>query len=225
MPWLSIPPELALAPGVKPSPNKELFIKASDAPASICFCLPSSGLGVSQSCQHSPAHPPPGSPGPPKLLPGKQGTPSASPGRLCLSSLNPQQLFGNGNHSSVRLWKGGRNALDQVRQSPPAPLAFLEFHRPQPDLCVLSPHCAPRISELWSWLCSFSSVSSQFHRNPIITVPVSGMSQSRGGDRFAGRSPTSVPGPGRAHKTAVFLFFCHVEAAQGWSSSRMKHEL
>lgn len=73
MPWLSIPPELALAPGVKPSRNKELFIKASDAPASICFCLPSSGLGVSQSCQHSPAHPLPRQPGTPETAPREAG--------------------------------------------------------------------------------------------------------------------------------------------------------
>lgn len=73
MPWLSIPPELALAPGVKPSRNKELFIKASDAPASICFCLPSSGLGASQSCQHSLAHPPPAARDPRNCSQGSRG--------------------------------------------------------------------------------------------------------------------------------------------------------
>lgn len=121
--------------------------------------------------------------------------------------------------------KGERNPFDQVGQSPPPPLAFPEFHSPQPGPCVLSSHCTPQISELWERLSSFSSVSSQFRRNPIITVPVSGMSQSRGSDQFAGRSPTSVPGPDRAHKTAVFLFFCHVEVGQRWSSCKMKHEL
>lgn len=221
---LSIPPELALAPGVKHSPNKELFIKAIDAPASICFCLPSSGLGVSQSCWHSPAHPP-RQPGTPETAPGEAEDTESIAWAAVFVLPQPQQLFGNEFHSTVRLWKGERHPFDQVGQSPPAPLAFPEFHSFQPSPCVLSPHCAPWISELWEWLCSFSPVSSQFHRNPIITVPVSGMSQSRGSNRFAGRSPTSVPGPGRAHKTAVFLFFCHVEVGQGWSSSRMKHEL
>lgn len=143
MRWLSIPPELALAPGVKPSLNKELFIKAIDAPASICFWLPSSGLGVSQSCRHSPAHPPPGSPGIPKLLLGKQRTPSALLGLLCLPSLNPQQLFGNGNHSTVRLWKGGRHPFDQVGQSHQLHSLSWNSIAPAQSLCAFSSTVLP----------------------------------------------------------------------------------
>jgi len=133
----------------------------------------------------------------------------------------------------VWLW-GERNPLGQVGRCPAALLALPRRSSFAPalchpgPLCSLSVHSANLSSKTAVALlssCSFSSFLSQFHRKPIITMPVSCMSQSRGSDWFAGRSPTSVPGPSRTHKTDVFLLFCNVEVGQGSSSSRMKHEL
>lgn len=129
-------------PELNPALTKSCLLKAATRQHLFAFaCLPL-GSGYPRAASTARLIPP-GSPGPPKLLPGKQRTRSALLGLLCLSSLNPQQLFGNGNRSTVRLWKGGKKSLGPGGAEP------------------IGSACSPRIPEPPSHsLCALSSLRS-----------------------------------------------------------------
>lgn len=229
--------ELTLALEVKTGANKELFIKASCVPGIYLLlpaCLSAQGTPELQAQTGSS---PPAAPDPPKLPRGKQRRAQPLGAGFSFFFVNPPELFGNENNFTPAQRGQGEKEILWARWASAQQLCSLSWSSVAPSLMppradpVRSlPHglCKSLSSKTGLALlspCSFSSVRSQFHRKPIITMPISCMSQSRGSDRFAGRSPTSVPGPGRTHKTAVFLLFCNVEVGQGSSSSRMKHEL